>query len=619
MLVRHERPRDLKWFHAGPMFFGDLGTSRLYVLGLALYFAGTAAPFYVGAICALLLTVGWAYTIICRIYPDGGGVYTSGRLLHPLLGAIGAIMLFANYVVTAAISTYEAVVYIGAPFGLPAVRAQLPWLIPCLIIVGFVFLGALNSVGSKRAGTFALLVAVASVGITALLAALTVQHAPAGWEAFQRTPHDVSPWSRWTIFVAVVLALSGVESIANMTGVMVQPIKRTAKLAIWPVLIEVVLLNMVLIFVVCSVPAVQEAGPIYESVAERGHELTSTEKQIKEHVLELTATHYVGPIFGGIAAIVFGLLLLSATNTAIVGMISIQYAMSRNRELPTWFGELNRFGVPQWSLLAAVGLPMIVTVALTLIEPQRSLELLASLYAIGVVGAIVINLCCAAYNQQLAVRAWERLAMWILAGVLGAVWITIAVVNVPALTFIVVMLVSGLSLRFIAQRVPARVPARLQPTGVGAVAAEVEPELLPFDPSKPKLLVATRSNLRLLQFAFDEARRRDANLFLLFVRDLAVLFPTDEHPMTPEEDGEAADLFRTARRIAAEHQVPLQPIYCVSAEPADMILDFAATYAADLVILGVSRRAGLLRALRGDVITGVADNLPSESTLLIHA
>ena len=35
MLPFGKRPRELSWFHAGPMLFGDWGTSRLYVLGLA--------------------------------------------------------------------------------------------------------------------------------------------------------------------------------------------------------------------------------------------------------------------------------------------------------------------------------------------------------------------------------------------------------------------------------------------------------------------------------------------------------------------------------------------------------------------------------------------------------
>ena len=97
------------------------------------------------------------------------------------------------------------------------------------------------------------------------------------------------------------------------------------------------------------------------------------------------------------------------------------------------------------------------------------------------------------------------------------------------------------------------------------------------------------------------------------------IFPGRDRPLGPEEDGEADSLLRAAREMAREQGVPLQDIYCVSPDPADVILDFAATYAVDMVILGVSRRAGVLRALRGDVINGVAANLPAESTLLIHA
>ena len=159
------------------MFFGDLGTSRLYVLGLALFYAGTAAPYYVAAICALVLLVGWAYTIVCRVNPDGGGVYSSGRMLHPTLGVVGALLLFANYVVTAAISTYEAVIYIGGPFGMA--RELAPW----LSVMAIGGLGVLNYVGSRRAGTFALLVAISAIAITAILASLTITHIPAGWGA----------------------------------------------------------------------------------------------------------------------------------------------------------------------------------------------------------------------------------------------------------------------------------------------------------------------------------------------------------------------------------------------------------------------------------------------------
>ncbi len=53
MLTTHtERPRELKWYHAGPMLYGDWGTSRFYVLGLALYYARYSSFWFVAGVCA---------------------------------------------------------------------------------------------------------------------------------------------------------------------------------------------------------------------------------------------------------------------------------------------------------------------------------------------------------------------------------------------------------------------------------------------------------------------------------------------------------------------------------------------------------------------------------------
>ena len=61
------------------------------------------------------------------------------------------------------------------------------------------------------------------------------------------------------------------------------------------------------------------------------------------------------------------------------------------------------------------------------------------------------------------------------------------------------------------------------------------------------------------------------------------------------------------------------PIYVISRDVADSILDFAATYDVKALLMGVSRQGTLLRALRGDVLTSVADQLPQDIPLLIHA
>src|SRR5207244_7489916 len=78
-LLSSERPRNVNWFQAAALLFGDWGTSRLYVLGLAFLVAGRSSFWLIAGMSLLILAVGWAYTHICRIYPDGGGVYTAAK------------------------------------------------------------------------------------------------------------------------------------------------------------------------------------------------------------------------------------------------------------------------------------------------------------------------------------------------------------------------------------------------------------------------------------------------------------------------------------------------------------------------------------------------------------
>src|SRR6184192_4167354 len=112
-LLAAERPRNVGWLQAAGLLFGDWGTSRLYVLGLALFFAGRSSFWLILLMSVLILAVGWAYTQICRIYPDGGGVYTAARHRSALLGVVGALLLFADYTITASLSAVDAFHYFG--------------------------------------------------------------------------------------------------------------------------------------------------------------------------------------------------------------------------------------------------------------------------------------------------------------------------------------------------------------------------------------------------------------------------------------------------------------------------------------------------------------------------
>src|SRR2546423_13386216 len=112
-LLASERPGNVGWRQAAGLLFGDWGTSRLYVLGIALLFAGRTSFWLILAMSLLIVGVGWAYAQICRIYPDGGGVYTAAKHRSRTLGVIGALLLFADYTVTASLSSLDAFHYFG--------------------------------------------------------------------------------------------------------------------------------------------------------------------------------------------------------------------------------------------------------------------------------------------------------------------------------------------------------------------------------------------------------------------------------------------------------------------------------------------------------------------------
>src|SRR3954466_7257635 len=112
-MLSAQRPRNVNWLQAAGLLFGDWGTSRLYVLGLAFLVAGRSSFWLIGGMSILILAVAWAYTQICRIYPDGGGVYTAARQRSRLLAVIGALLLFADYTVTASMSAVDAFHYFG--------------------------------------------------------------------------------------------------------------------------------------------------------------------------------------------------------------------------------------------------------------------------------------------------------------------------------------------------------------------------------------------------------------------------------------------------------------------------------------------------------------------------
>ncbi|HEY3913636.1 MAG TPA: universal stress protein [Verrucomicrobiae bacterium] len=604
------RPRNVDVPRAAAILYGDWGTSKAYVIGLAFAVGGYSSFWLILAMCLLTALVGVNYMAVCKHYPDGGGVYASVRHRSEIISIVGAFLLIADYVVTAALSALSACAYFG--FHHPELYAA----------GGIAIIGLLNIFGPKHTGGLAFLVSVPTAVVVILLGIFSIPHL--GHAVANVQPLTGGFAKNWKGFVGVVLALSGVEAIANSTGVMkLNPgtsdanpnVCKTSTPALLWVMLEVCIFTALLSLAVHALPnlTINSTDPINPDVDAPGH------PGVRDYMLRYMGQVFVGsawgPLAGHIAAwiisAVFGCLLFSAVNTAIVALIGITFLMSRDGELPPQFQKLNEFGVPNLGLIIAAVIPAILVIAV------RDVSGLADLYAVGVVGAIATNLGACSTDKKLGLVRWERVIMFFTFIIMLCIEVSLLIEKPSARLFAGTVLLIGLFLRGLAAEFASR--QKKAAASVVAPATAVVAPAVKFNMENvhgPPIMCAVRGPGRTLDFAIEEARLTRRPLYLLFVRSLPALTEQD-YKKKWHEDDEAREVFLSARSKADGH--PVFPCYAVSDSVATTIVDIAATMGAAYLILGASERKGLAYLLRGNIIREISDSLPEEINLLVFA
>jgi amino acid transporter/nucleotide-binding universal stress UspA family protein len=622
------RPRNVDWKRAAAILYGDWGTSKAYVIGLAFAVAGYSSPWLIAAMCVLTALVGLNYITICRHYPNGGGVYASVRHRSEIISIVGAFLLIADYIVTAAVSALSAFLYLGFPH--PEY-----WACGAIFVIGF-----LNFFGPKHTGGAAALVAIPTAIVVLLLGLLVLPHIG---EAIHATrPLHGGFFHNWNAFVGIVLALSGVEAIANSTGVMkLNPgstpekpnVSKTATKALVVVMIEVCFFTALLGLAMAALPGMNIVNGEVNAPGADG---------VRDYMLRYMAQVFggslFGPVFGHIAAwtvsIVFGILLLSAVNTAIVALSGISYLMGRDQELPPIFTKLNPFGVPNAGLLFAMVIPAGLVVAVS------DMSGLADLYAVGVVGAIAVNLGATSTDWKLQLKPLERCFMFITALVMGAIEISLFVDKPHAGVFAAIVLAIGLILRGLARESADRKKKAASDAALEAAILAVEKAAHEYESQPPipaptasapqvsttpaapaiaraysgPILTAVRGRGRTLDFAIKEASENGQPLYVLFVREQPVIAPADRKRKWTE-DAQAREIFESLKDSGLGETII--PCYAVSDAPANTIADLASTIGAERVLLGAPQRSTLIHMLRGNIIREVAALLPDDIHLLV--
>lgn len=588
-VVMTERPRNVDAKRAGAILYGDLGTSKAYVIGLAFAVAGYSSFWLILAVSILLILVGLNYVVICRCYPFGGGVYTSVRQRSQILSLVAGFFLIADFIVTAALSAQSAFSYFHVET--PAIWTA------CIMAL----IGAFNYFGPRSTGKHAFYIFIFAFVCLVFLAIFSIPHLGDAVRQLQNPPKNFM--ENWKNFVSVIVALSGIEVIANMTGIMKldkgttrkhPQVTMTAKKAIFWVITEVVLFTSFFSLASMALKGITIAdGQVFspDNIPIRDAWL----RYLGETFASQIFGDHAGLIFGWILSIAIAILLFSAVNTALTGLISILYVISNDGELPRSFQKLNRMGVPIWPLIIATIAPMIIVLVI------HDIAGLAHLYAIGFIGAIATNLIATSSDRRLPVKPYERGLMIVTFIILFFIEITLFIDKPEARNFILLIVLCGLILRGLTQEAKER-------------KKTPHPRLPPASGETFAILCVVQNPSDAINYAIKRAEEKLASLYFLFIREQHVIFETDAHTKW-EDDEQAKQLFETIKKQTSLPDIHFY--YAVTDYPPETILHYAEIFNANEVILSVGVRHSMVNLIYENQNRELRKLLPSNIPLLI--
>jgi amino acid transporter len=536
--------------------FADIGTSVYYVPGI-LY-----GPFRSRSALFVLMTL-FVFVLLCVKYaevtwryPEGGGVVNvSSQALHPFAGLLGGLMILVDYFLTAALSALSGVLYLAVllPFlnGL-ALQATVGALVALCI---------LNLIGIKESARATAIVAcLAGGGQLAVVLATAIFLGPAGVvHSFSAITHGtpLTPILLLTGYGAAFLAFSGLESVAQLAPAMREPRKKVAFRAMTAVVLTMAITSPLL--------------TLWSTTLLDPH-------ADPNQFISLLGAHVAGRLIGDYVAISGSLLLVFASNTAIIGAYHVFIALARMGFLPRALERRNKWRVtPHWSILVAVAMPVAITVG-----AQAQVNLLGDLYAFGLLGTFVLTCVSLDVVRWRERPAWTAGATATFAiGVLTTIlvvtaWLVNLVFKPNATKFggglTVVGLVIGLmTYRYYRSRRPAVFPVSFRPQR----AAESIATALGKRPSAGEVLVILPHDQLAAEAVMAAAIHAAAG------RGAVFLYRGDRYPNQHHEllevadpylrDFSAHDAFARAEMLARVHLTNRRYVYMPGSLPREMV------------------------------------------------
>jgi amino acid transporter len=358
--------RRLGPFLCWAVVFADIGTSVYYTPGILYHQVGVHAALFVTMTLFVFVLLCVKYAEVAIRYPGGGGVVTvATRAIHPFAGLVGGLLILVDYFLTAALSALSGVIY------LTVVAGSLKPLVLVVTVAALVLLGLLNLVGVKAsAQATAIFATAAAAGQLAVVVGVAIHLGPSG--VLNSFSHLLSgprlgPLGVLTGFSGAFLAFSGLESIAQLAPAMAEPRQRVAPIAMGLVVMTVALTSPLL--------------TLWSTT------LLDPAKNDPNQFISLLGGFAAGPVLQVSVAVSGALLLVFASNTALIGTYHVFLALAKMRLLPTVLTSTNRWRkTPHVAVIVATAVPVGIVVF-----SGGNLGLLGDLYAFGLLGAFSVT------------------------------------------------------------------------------------------------------------------------------------------------------------------------------------------------------------------------------------
>ena len=594
MARRIPRDESLSRVHGtGALFsaaYGNVGSSIYYALGVTAAFALGLTPVAFVIAGLIFMCTAATYSEATVMYPEAGGSSSFARhAFNELVSFFAAWGQMLNYVITVAISAFFVPHYL-AVFWEPLGES------PGDILAGIALialLALLNIRGTEESTRLNLVLAIADLLTQVVLVLIGIFLVLSPDTLVANVELGVAPtWGDFLLGIAVgMIAYTGIETISNMAEEARDASKTIPQGTGLTVLAVLGLYALLPIIALSAMPVEQNAAG--------------------EYTTELGTTYADDPVLGivenlGLAAgltealrvyvgILAAVILIIATNAALIGVSRLTYSMGHYRQLPERLRQIHpHFRTPY---VAIIVFSLIATI--TLIPGET--ELLATLYSFGAMLSFTIAHASVIRLRQ---RYPDRERDWKppgsirafgfdvpLTAVFGgfgtfAAWIVVMTLNPRTLVIGAIWMVLGISIYLLYRRSQGISPKEthkvLLPEPLGVEEVEYKSVLVAFEDDAPFSEETVSTAVKL-------AARRRRGIHVVSVvtvpTNLPLDAPLEERESEAQSKIEQAKLMGGARVGGHVHRVrPNQAGHSIAEEAREL--------QASALIMGLRYRNG---------------------------